>query len=99
MLRIQELEARVQSLAMGDDERNAKLVAENNAIRAAWVQARQQTANLEMMLQKLKETLEGGVGLGADVLGCLERSAGSSTTVKDASNHVSMLCFYSLSFF
>jgi hypothetical protein len=99
MLRIQELEARVESLTMGDDERNAKLVAENNAIRTAWVQARQQAANLEMMLQNLKQTLEVGFGLGDDASGALERSPGSSTTVRDVFKHVRMLCLCWLSFF
>jgi len=84
MLRIQELEARVQSLSMQDGERNARLVAENNSIRAAWVRAKQQVANLEIMLQSLKETLDSGLNLKADLPGCPDEEQRDSETVSVA---------------
>jgi hypothetical protein len=81
MLRIQELESRVASLAMGDNERNAKLVAENNALRASWIRARQQAASLELMLQNLKQTLSSGLDLAEERMECQETEARTPASV------------------
>jgi len=96
MLRIQELESRVQSLAMSDNERNAKLVAENNALRANWIRARQQAANLEMMLQNLKQTLSSGLDLAERSTQEHETEARTPTSVFNNSSVKSLLSISSL---
>lgn len=70
MIRIQELESRVKFLSMGGDERNAKLVEENNRMRVAYVRARQQALNLEMMLKNLQETMNAFAEIADGPTGC-----------------------------
>jgi hypothetical protein len=62
-LRIQELEARIEYLSMGEAERNASLVSTNSALKAALIRARQQCLHIEMVLGSLNMTLSNALGL------------------------------------
>jgi hypothetical protein len=83
MLRVQELEAQVQALSAGADERDAKLIAENNTMKERWIRARQQVAQMDMMLKNLKETLYTGLDSSKSPLSAQGSPSGTAVDGSD----------------
>ncbi|KAJ4990945.1 bZIP transcription factor [Stagonosporopsis vannaccii] len=62
-LRLQELEAQIQYLSMGETERNDSLISANAALRSALIRARQHFLTIETAMQSLNATLSTALNL------------------------------------
>ncbi|KAL4861703.1 hypothetical protein BDV12DRAFT_179870 [Aspergillus spectabilis] len=87
MLRLQELEAQVQSLSAGKDEREAILISENNSMKEKCLRAKQQVEHLDMMLRNLKETLNTGLDCSKSSTCARAGSQGTPANIQSRYQH------------